>query len=188
MKNVKAEMFNKKASNPKSKPDQILEALALQPGQTIADIGSGGGYFSLRFAEDIERQGKVYAVDTNPEFLEFISSSAKEKGLGNIETILATENDLDLPERSLDLVFIRNVYHHLSNRVKYFRNLSGALKSEGEVVIIDYTGSGFFSFHRLSGHYTSKETIVGEMEKAGYELVQEYDILPKQYFLVFTLK
>ncbi len=188
MKNFKANMFNKKASDPKNKPDQILETLALQPGQTIADIGSGGGYFSLRFADAVGRQGKVYAIDTNPEFLEFISSIAKEKGLDTVETIIATENNLSLPERSLDLIFIRNVYHHLSNRVKYFKNLAGALKPEGKVIIIDYTGSGFFSFHRMFGHCTPKETIVEEMEKARYELVQEYDILQEQYFLIFTLK
>ena len=66
----KAKMFNKKASDPKNKPDQIIETLGLQPGQTIADIGAGGGYFSLRFADAVGRKGVVYAIDTNPEFLE----------------------------------------------------------------------------------------------------------------------
>ncbi|RLE07622.1 hypothetical protein DRJ00_07785, partial [Candidatus Aerophobetes bacterium] len=81
MKNLQAKMFNKKASNPKNKPDQILEAIALKPGQSIADIGAGGGYFSLRFAEMVGKKGKVYALDTNPGFLEFIKNSAKEKKL-----------------------------------------------------------------------------------------------------------
>ena len=72
MDNFKAKMFNKRASDPGNKPDQIIKAIGLKPGQTIADIGAGGGYFSLRFAEIVEEEGKVCAVDTNPKFLEFI--------------------------------------------------------------------------------------------------------------------
>lgn len=187
MKNFKAGMFNKKASNPKSRPDEILKALALQPGQNIADIGAGGGYFTLRFADAVGG-GRVYAVDTNPEFLEFIRNNAREKGLSNVETIHATGNKLNLPEKSLDLVFMRNMYHHLSGRIEYFRNLRGALKPEGKVAVIDYKNQGFFSFRRLFGHHTPKETIMEEMKDAGYDLMQEHNILPEQHFLLYTLK
>lgn len=76
---MQAKMFNRKASDPKNKPDQILRILGLQPGQNVADIGAGGGYFSLRFAELIGKEGKVFAVDTNSKFLEFIKNSAREK-------------------------------------------------------------------------------------------------------------
>ncbi len=188
MKNFKARMFNKKASNPKSKPDQILETLALQPGQNIADIGAGGGYFSLRFADAVGREGKVYAVDTNPGFLEFIRNSAMEKGLNNVKTILAMEDKLILPEKSLDFVFVRNVYHHLPNRVEYFRNLTGLLKPDGKIVIVEYKRGGLFSFHRIFGHYVPKEIIVEEMEGAGYRLKNDFDFLPKQSFTIFSPK
>jgi len=188
MKNSKAKMFNKKASDPKSKPDQILEILALQPGQNIADIGAGGGYFSLRFADAVGRKGKVYAVDTNPEFLEFIRNSAEKKGLKNVKTVLAAEGKLTLPKKSLDFVFLRNVYHHLPNRVEYFRNLKGFLKPGGKVAIVEYKRGGLFSFHRIFGHYVHRETIVEEMEEAGYRLEKSYDFLPKQSFTIFSLK
>lgn len=122
MKNLQAKMFNRKASNPKSKPNEIIEALALRQGQNVADIGAGGGYFSLRLANAVGDEGRVYAVDTNPGFLEFIRNSAKEKGLNNVETIPATKDNLPLPERSLDLVSMRNVCHHLPSRVEYFEN------------------------------------------------------------------
>jgi len=79
MKTSKARMFNRKASNPKNKPDQIIEAIPLKSGQNIADIGSGGGYFSLRFAKIVGEKGKVYSVDTSPDLLEFIKNSANEK-------------------------------------------------------------------------------------------------------------
>ena len=188
MSKLKALMFNKKASNPKSRPDEILNALALQLGQNIADIGSGGGYFTLRFADAVGGGGRVYAVDTNPKFLEFIRDNARERGLSNVETIHATGNKLNLPEKSLELVFMRNVYHHLSDRIEYFRNLRGALKPGGKVVVIDYKGRGFFSFRRFFGHHTPKETILDELNDAGYDLMQEHDILPEQHFLVYTLK
>ena len=188
MKNRKAKMFNRKASDPKSKPDQILEILALQPEQNIADIGAGGGYFSLRFADAVGREGKVYAVDTNPEFLEFIRNSVMEKGLNNVETVLAAEDKLILPERSLDFIFVRNTYHHLPNRVEYFRNLKALLKPGGKIVIIEYKRGGLFSFHRIFGHYVIKEIIVEEMEEAGYRLEKSFDFLPKQSFTIYSLK
>lgn len=100
MANFQAKMFNKKASDPKNKPDQIIEAIALKPGQSIADIGAGGGYFSLRFAEIVEEEGRVYAVDTKPEFLEYVKNSAKERGLNNIMPILVKEDRLNLPKKA----------------------------------------------------------------------------------------
>jgi len=99
MKNFQAKMFNKKASNPKNKPDQIIEAITLKPGQSIADIGAGGGYFSLRFAKIVGQEGKVYAVDASPDFLEFIKKSAKDEGLNNVIPTLVSEDRLDLPEK-----------------------------------------------------------------------------------------
>jgi len=186
--NFKAKMFNKKSSNPKNKPDQILETLALQPGQNIADIGTGGGYFSLRFADAVGKEGEVYAVDTNPGFLEFIRNSAMEKGLNNVKTVLSAEDKLTLPEKSLDFVFLRNVYHHLSNRVEYFRNLKESLKPEGKIIIIEYKRGGLFSFRRIFGHYVPREIIVEEMNEAGYQLKQSYDFLPKQSFAIFSPK
>lgn len=127
----------------------------------------------------------MYAVDTNPGFLEFIKNSAKERGLNNVETILVTGDDLTLPERSLDLVFVRNVYHHLANRVEYFRKLRGLLKTEGRVTIIGYRRSGLFSFHRIFGHYVPQEIIVKEMIEAGYQLKEDFDFLPEQSLTIF---
>jgi len=181
-------MFNRKASNTKNKPDKILETLALRLGQNVADIGTGGGYFSLRFAEVVGEGGRVFAVDTNPKFLEFVSDSAKEKGLENVETVLVTEDSLTLPERSLDLVFVRNVTHHIPDRVEYFRKLKVTLKPEGRIAIIEYRRGGRFSFRRMFGHYVSQEIIVDDMKEAGYRLKEDLDFLPEQSFTIFSLK
>jgi len=185
MRNLKAQMLNTKSSGPRNKPDEILEVMGLKSGQNIADIGAGGGYFSLRFAEIVGEAGKVYAADTNLDFLQFIKDSAKEKGLNNIITLLVKDK-LNLPEHSIDFIFMRNVTHHLSNRVEYFKNLRKYLKPEGRIVIIDYKKGKIFSFHGLFGHYVSKEKLIQEMKEAGYSLVQEFDFLLEQHFTIYV--
>jgi len=186
MKNSQAEMFNKKASNPKNKPDQIIETIALKPGQSVADIGSGGGYFSLRFAKIVGQKGKVYAIDTNPDFLEFIKKSAKDEGLNNIIPKLVSEDRLDLPKKSLDFIFMRNVTHHLPNRTKYFRELKELLKPDGKIVVIEYKKGKFFTFRGIFGHSVPKEIIAREMKEAGYLLENEFDFLPEQHFTIYS--
>ena len=186
MKNFRAKRLNKKASSPKNRPDEIIEAIELKPGQIIADIGSGGGYFSQRFAEEVEEEGKVYAVDTDRRYLEFVKKSAKEKGLDNVITILATGEGLDLPEEGLDCIFMRNVTHHMSDRVRYFRMLKGFLKPDGRIIIIDYKPTRPFSFHKIFGHFLSKEIITQELEEAGYSLKEEFDFLPHQHFMIYS--
>jgi arsenite methyltransferase len=185
--NTKAEMFNNKASSPKNKPDEVLKALELQQGQTVADIGSGGGYFALRFAEAVGSEGRVFAVDMERSFLDFVQNSAKEKGLSNVKTVLAAKDAAPLLENSCDLIFLRNVCHHLPDRPEYFRKLKAALKPEGRIAIIEYRGGGF-SFHALLGHYVPKETIIKEMEQAGFQLETDLGFLPEQSFTVFHVK
>ena len=181
-------MFNKKAAKPKYKADQIMETLALKPGQTVADIGSGGGYFVYRFAKAVGEQGTVYAVDTNQEFLKYINKKAKEQGLTNINTLLATSDHLDLPKHSLDLIYMRNVTHHLPDRVEYFQGLKEVLKPNGKVVIIEYDGRGsFFCFHNRHRHFITKDTLLEEMKQAGYAMDKSYDFLSEQSFIIFTL-
>ena len=182
----KAKMFNKKASDSKSKPDQIVSAIGLKPGQTIADIGTGGGYFSLRFAGIVGEKGKVYAIDTNPKFLEFVKNTAEEKGLNNITTVLAKGGKLNLPEQSLDFIFMRNVTHHIPNRIEYFKNLKGFLKFDGRIVITEYKKGKLFTFRGMFGHYVPKEIIIQEMKDAGCSLEKEFDFLPEQHFTIFS--
>jgi ubiquinone/menaquinone biosynthesis C-methylase UbiE len=178
-------MFNRKASDPKNKPDRILEALALQRGQMVADIGAGGGYFSLRFAEAVGKDGRVFAVDINPKFLEFINDCAKKGGLDNVETILVAGENLALPKRSLDLIFMRNVCHHLQDRVEYFRKLRRFVKPNGRIAVIERAKP--LTLHGMFGHYVPRETIIKEMKEAGFLVNQEFDFLHGQSFTIFVL-
>ena len=185
-KNPKAKMFNKKALDPKNKPDEILKVLGLQPNQKVADIGVGGGYFTLQFAQTVGKDGQVFAVDTNREFLDFVTSSAEENKLYNIKPILVESDKPILLEESVDLIFMRNVSHHLTNRIERFKQLKKALKTNGRFAIIEYRSNGHFSFHKLFGHYVPKETLIKEMTEAGYHLEKDFDFLPEQSFTIFS--
>lgn len=185
MSELQAKMFNNKAADPKNKPGEVLSAIGLKAGQSIADVGAGGGYFSLRFAETAGEQGKVYAVDANREYLDSIKRSAEKKGLHNLVLVFLSEGVLNLPEKAFDLIFMRNVTHHISDRIAYFKGLLKYLKSDGRVVIIEYKRGKTFSFRRLFGHHVPHETIVREMSEAGYALEKGFDFLPEQHFSIF---
>jgi len=188
MSEKRAKMFNKKVSKPKYKADQILEALELKPGQIIADIGSGGGYFTYRFAKAVGEKGQVYAVDTNQEFLAFIKNQATEQGLNNIVTRFTASEHPDLPKHTFDYLFLRNVSHHLPNRINYFQRLKDTLKPEGKLAIIEYDGRGeFFSFQKLHRHFVPQSILHKEMTQAGYLLYKSFDFLSEQSFTIFSI-
>jgi arsenite methyltransferase len=184
----KAKMFNRKASRKQSRADEILKTLNIQQGQTIVDIGSGGGFFTFLFSHLVGDKGTVYAIDTNEDFLEFINRQAAENDLTNIKTVLATEEYIPISHHSVDLVFVRNVYHHLQNRVQYFTQVKQLLSPFARVTIIEYSRHGsILSFHRRCGHNVPQEIIVEEMNKAGYTVSASFDFLPVQSFTIFTL-
>jgi SAM-dependent methyltransferase len=106
--------------------------------------------------------------------------------LVNVETVLAEKNRTSLPRKSLDLIFIRNVCHHLRKRVEYFEKLKDSLKPEGRIAIIEYRSAGRFSFREIFGHYVPKDTIIKEMKEAGYQLEKDLDFLSEQSFTIFS--
>ncbi|OQX52613.1 MAG: hypothetical protein B5M54_08565 [Candidatus Aminicenantes bacterium 4484_214] len=180
-------MFNRLAANPENKPEEILKALHLQQGQVVADIGAGGGYFSFRMAELVGETGQVFAVETNPDFLRYIEQQARKQGLQNVVPVQVSGDLPELPLQQIDLIFMRNVTHHLPRRPEYLKHLRKFLKPEGRVAIIEYQKAKLFSFRRLFGHYVSKEKIIQEMKQAGYQLEQELNFLPRQHFTIYKL-
>ena len=170
------------------KPAQVVEALALKPGMAVADLGSGSGYFTRRFVEAVTDRGKVYAVDVEPEMLDYVKASLDHAQKPySVEFILAGPDSPRLPRESVDLIFVCNVAHHLENRATYFANVTSALKPGGRVAIIDFypdDRSGNLGFPKR--HLVAHDTLVAEMAKAGYRLFREHGFLPKQYFLEFV--
>jgi len=182
----RARMFNRKAASRRSMPERLLDSLPLESGYKVADIGAGGGYFTLKMAEKVGKRGMVYAVDTDGRSLSFINGSAEEAGLRNIKAVHTKGGVPALPPESIDLVLMRNVCHHIEDPVSYFKELGRALKEEGIVAIVDYNGSGRFSFHSLFHHSVEEEELMELMKKAGFKKVISFDFLPEQSFTLFT--
>ena len=179
-------MFNWSASRPSNQPDRILSSLALQIGSNIADYGSGGGYFTLRFARAVGPRGRVFAVDINPSFLSYISDTAAKAGLSNIETVPAPKLANRIQPGSLDLIFSRDVYHHLSNRPAQFSDLARYLKPDGRLAIIDWLPEASRFFGPPAGHRTAPETIIRETQSAGLTVQERHSFLQRQSFFIFT--
>lgn len=186
LENRKAQMLNSKASRDESKASEIVAALGIKKGMRVADIGSGGGHFSFLFSAAVGDNGKAYMSDTDSRMLDYAMGLAKEKGLNNIEPILASERDPRLPEGAIDLVFIRSACHHMKNRGEYFASLKKSLAPGGKVALIDYRKGGFFDFRWLKGHYVEESVVKNEMGKAGFALLQSHDFIKRQWFMVFS--
>jgi predicted methyltransferase len=170
------------------KPSQVVEALGLKPGMAVADLGAGSGYFTRRFVEAVTETGRVYAVDVEDEMLTYNRESLVHLHIPyTAEFILARPDNPKLPMDAVDLIFLCNVYHHLDDRAAYFSNIKSALKPGGRVAIVDFyhdERSGELGFPKK--HLVPRETVLGEMTKAGYRLVKEHAFLSRQYFLEFV--
>jgi ubiquinone/menaquinone biosynthesis C-methylase UbiE len=165
-------------------PEKVIEALQIRPGERVADLGSGSGYFTFRLAKAVGSSSKVYAVDIDRDLNEALAARARKEGFANIEVILAKPGDPLLPSGGVDLIFTSNTYHHFDDRVRYFANLKKYLRASGRIAIIDFDRKAWLE--GLLRHYTPSELIKREMEQAGYVLEREFDFLEKQSFLVFV--
>jgi len=170
------------------KPDWIVKRLKLKSGQRVADIGSGSGYFAIRFARAVKEAGKVYVVDVDPDMRNYVMWRANKEGLENLEAVEATFNNPRLGVSSVDMIFMCNTIHHIENRDRYYPRITRALKKGGRLVIVDF-------YERLlpvpsppPEMKISRRDMIEELERAGFHLVEEYDFLPHQYFLVFELR
>jgi SAM-dependent methyltransferase len=176
-----AKVFDDPARDAWQKPHQVIEALALAPDAVVADIGSGTGYFAARLVHFVP-QGRVYAVDIEPDMVKYLAERAKREGLANLVSVAGLPDDPRLPAKA-DLVLMVDVYHHIENREAYFRKLHGYLKAGGRVAVIDFrqdSPDGPPKSERIP-----PARVEAEMKQAGYVLAKEHIFLPEQYFLVF---
>jgi ubiquinone/menaquinone biosynthesis C-methylase UbiE len=183
MPHIFLKQLNRDARSGRSRPDEILKLLKVAKGESVADIGAGGGYFTMEFARRVGPKGKVYAVDIRLKTLDFIRNQAVKAGLGNVVPVLVRNDDFLLPDGGIDLMFLRNVYHHLGRPVSYFQKLRPHLRKGGRVAVIDYKkGINWIS---LFGHSVNAEQLIRNMKMAGYRFVESHDVLPAQSFHVF---
>ena len=179
-----AKVFDDPARDAWQKPHEVITALSPAPDWMVADIGSGTGYFAARLAHFVPK-GRVYGVDTEPDMVKYLAERARREGLANLVSIAGTPGDAKLPVK-VDLVLMVDVYHHISERERYFARLRGSLKPGARVAIIDFRQDA------TDGPPKSERIAPGqvqaELAKAGYSLAKRHDFLPQQFFLVFQAK
>jgi predicted methyltransferase len=177
-----AHVFDDPKRDAWQKPHAVIEALRLKPSAVVADIGAGTGYFSVRLARMLP-QGRVYAVDVEPDMVKHLGERAKREDLANLKPLAAAADDPRLPER-MDLVLLVDVYHHIEERSRYFRRLAASLKPGGRLAVIDFHLDAPEGPPRAAR--IPPDGVKAELAAAGYALSEEYDFLPYQYFLVFS--
>lgn len=180
-------ILNREASSPKNKPYKIIEHLKIKNGMVVGDIGSGGGYFSSEFSRKVGKEGQIYAIDVKQKNLDFIDENIDKRNIKNVKTVLANINGPDLPDESVDLFFLRNVFHHLPEQTEYIRNIKKSLKDNGKIAIIDFKNKKL-SFAGLFGHYTPENVLIDIMDQVGFNPLEKHDFLPDQLFVVFAKK
>jgi cyclopropane fatty-acyl-phospholipid synthase-like methyltransferase len=176
-----AKAFDDPARDAWQMPGRVIETLALAPNATVADIGAGTGYFSVRLAKAVPA-GTVYAVDVEAAMLDHIRKRAAGEHLSNITTVQAAPDSPKIP-RPVNAILVVDTYHHIPGRVAYFRALKTSLLPDGRIAIVDFrkdAPDGPPAQFRFE-----PDQIIKEMQEAGFRLDARHDFLPRQLFLVF---
>ena len=163
------------------KPEEIVDALHLKRTSSVADIGAGTGYLSVRIAKRIPG-GKIFAADVEPDMVRYLGERARTEHLSNLTPVQASPDAANLPE-SVDVVLVVDTYHHIGNRIQYFAKLKSSLRPAGRLVIVDFKAnspSGPPVQYRIS-----PERVAEELNAAGYSLLETRQFLPRQYYIVF---
>lgn len=161
--------------------NRIIETLRLKPGLTIADIGAGSGLFSREMAKRVAH-GVVYAVDINKELLQHIDQTSRRGNITNIKTVLAVENDPKIPE-PVDLIFICDTLHYIDHQEQYVKTMSSYLKGGGRIAVVDFRKN----WPPLSTRFT-EDDLTGWMKSAGLQLINRYDFIKDEFFMVYKKK
>ena len=178
-----AKSFDDPSRDAWQQPDQVIAALELDPKMTVADIGAGTGYFTVRLARAVP-DGKVIATDIEPDMVRYLGERARKEQLANISTVLAERGDPKLPPASVDRELVVDVWHHVDDRVAYARGLAAALKPGGKLAVVDFkmeATHGPPKHHRLA-----PEAIVADLKAAGLDAAVSPTKLPEQYIVVAT--
>ena len=164
--------------------NRVMDMLGIEPGRSVADIGAGSGWFTVRAARRLASSGTVYAVDINPDAIQYIEQRAKKEQLHNIKTILSRPDYPHLPADSVDAVLLLKTYHEIAHPIAQLSNLRSSLKPGAKIGIIDRNGNG-------KNHGVSKDVVIREAAQAGFELHDFQDFVKgdgMDYFLIFTAK
>ena len=176
-----AKSFDDPARDAWQMPAKVIDALGLKAGMSVADIGAGTGYFSMRLAR-VSPGLTVYAADIEPKMVEHLSQRANAEHLKNVSAVLASPTSPRIP-KPVDVVLVVDTYHHIGNRAAYFGDLRKSLLPGGRIAIVDFKKDAPEG-PPVEFRFTA-EQIEAEMKQAGFQLDARHDFLPRQHFLIF---
>jgi SAM-dependent methyltransferase len=165
-------------------PERMLDALKIQPGQTVADIGAGVGYTSLKISKRVGPTGTVLATDLQPQMLKMLVSNAKDAGITNIQPIRSTQTDTKLPEGKVDLALMVDVYHEASDPEALLQGLKKALKPGGRLVLVEFRGEDP-EVPIKPEHKMTLAQVRKEVEPQGFRFKESLEFLPIQHIIIF---
>jgi putative heme-binding domain-containing protein len=182
-----AAFFDRPDRDRDERPDVLLAALGIAPGSTVADVGSGTGYFTWRLARQVGPAGKVYAVDVQQAMLDLTRRAVASRGLDNVEYVLATATDPRLPEGAIDLAFIAYAYHEFADPPVVMAAIRRALKPGGRIFVLEYAKESDVA-PASTLHRMSFDEIRREIEPMGFVVDRLFDFLLVQHGVVFTVR
>ena len=168
-------------------PERMLDALKLKQGMTVADVGAGVGYTSIRIAKRVGKTGTVLSTDVQPEMLRTLASNARTFKVTNIKPIRCTATDPKLPENAVDLFLMVDVYHECSDPVATLKGLRKALKNDGRLVLIEFREEDPNVPIRPEHKMSVKQAKL-ELEANGFIFKESIEILPWQHIIIFNKK
>ena len=165
-------------------PEAMLDALKIPRGATVADVGAGAGYHSIRLARRVGRGGTVLATDLQPEMLRMLQTNARDAGVANIKSIRATQNDPKLPEGLVDLILMVDVYHECSKPEITLQGLFKALRPRGRLVLVEFRGEDP-EVPIKPEHKMTLDQVRLEVEPQGFTFKESLEFLPWQHVIIF---
>lgn len=172
------------------KPAQVMEALALKPGERVADIGAGSGYFTIPVAKAVGPTGTVWAIDASQEMLDYLDERLQSEQLENVKMVKVGRDDPQLPPAGVDTILMIDTIHYIKERTPYAEKLRAGLAPGGRLVIIDYRPKPWAErpWGPPPEQQIPRETLDADLAKAGLVPVKVHDFLPEQYFVVYRAK
>ncbi len=166
-------------------PERVLDAMGLRPGDVVADVGCGSGYYARRIARRVQPGGTVYCEDIQPEMLDIMRERAAAEGVTGIEAVLGAPDDPRLPAAAVDWIIITDVYHEMSEPEAMLAGIRRALASGGRVALLEYRAEDGTGDHILADHAMSVRQVLLEWRAAGFELAALHGFLPSQHLFFF---
>lgn len=180
-----SQVFDDPARDAWQKPSELVAALGIVPGSTVADVGAGTGYFNPHLAAAVGPEGTVLAIDIEPTLVAHMTERAAREGTPQVEPRLGAADDPGLRRREADLVMLVDTYHHVSDRVAYFSRLRKGVDKDGRLVIVDFRADVDTPVGPPREHRLPEATVREELDAAGWTWTGSVDLLPHQYVLVF---